>query len=574
MSANLSIQLHVASFNNHCDAVDTLIRAGADIETGEGEAGTPLHLAALRGNCAVMRLLMEKEANVNALSKTIGPVINAAIRSGTVEAVQLIMSGAVHFDVDYITYDPPLSLSAGISEPSLFKDILTSGRAKWLQNVKLLDQALIAASYSGRLQSVCILLEFDHIYTNNTVQTAVLSAAIEKNWASVNELLDHAIKDTAVGNRRDVQLDDTFYFAATNREERLAILEKIWSFTNHSISQDILNFSLYQAANLNKHATVEWLLERCGADPNTSAERPQSIAHYASVASSSDFWNPLNAAASSGNIPIMKALIRKGAEVEGKRVYALQLAARDGHAEAVDILLKHGADVNKVLADSEELGFFSTTALQAACDNKRVGVVGALLKHDADPNLGGGAFTNPITAATQKSQPEILKLLLDAPDIEVNVVGGEDKSTPLINAATYMSIDSVELLVRRGAELDTQNAMGDTALIMASWKGDKDCVVLLCNEGADVTYRSPHRGLAIAAAADGLHPECATILADRMGGKIESYREQGKSKPDDVHVAISNFRSQNRPFQRATQRSACAAAITRTNHRRAQSRSH
>lgn len=521
-----------------------------------------------------MTLLIEKEANVNALSKTIGPVINAAIRSGTVDAVQLIMSGAVHFDVDYITYDPPLSLSAGISEPSLFKDILTSGRAMWLQNVKLLDQALIAASYSGRLQSVCILLEFDHIYTNNTVQTAVLSAAIEKNWASVNELLDYAIKDTAVGNRRDVQLDDTFYFAATNREERLAILEKIWTFTNHSIAQDILNFSLYQATVMNKHATVEWLLERCSADPNTSAERPQFIAHYASVASSSDFWNPLNAAASSGNILIMKALIRKGAEVDGERVYALQLAARDGHTEAVNILLKHGAAVNKVVADSEELGFFSATALQAACENKRIGVVGALLKHDADPNLGGGAFTNPITAATQKSQPEILKLLLDAPGIEVNVFGGEDKSTPLINAATYMSIDSVKLLVKHGAELDTQNAMGDTALIMASWKGDKDCVVLLCNEGADVTYRSPHRGLAIAAAADGLHPECATVLADRMGGRIESYREQGKCEHDDVRVAISNFRSQNRPFQRATQRSACAAAITRTNHRRAQSRSH
>jgi hypothetical protein len=250
-----------------------------------------------------MALLIEKHANVNALSKTIGPVINAAICSGTVEALQLIMSGDVHFDFDYTKCDTPLSLSAGISAPSLFEYILKSGRSKWLQNVKLLDQALIAASYSGRLQSVCILLAFDHIFTNNTLETAVLSAALEKNWASVNELLDFAIKDTAQGNRRDVKLDDTFYLAATSREEHLPILDKIWTFTNHSIAHIICNFSLYQASVLNKDSTLGWLLDNCDADPNTSAERPQPIVHYASAATSADFWNALNAAAVLGMLP-------------------------------------------------------------------------------------------------------------------------------------------------------------------------------------------------------------------------------------------------------------------------------
>jgi ankyrin repeat protein len=474
-----------------------------------------------------MALLIEKHANVNALSKTIGPVINAAICSGTVEALQLIMSGDVHFDFDYTKCDTPLSLSAGISAPSLFEYILKSGRSKWLQNVKLLDQALIAASYSGRLQSVCILLAFDHIFTNNTLETAVLSAALEKNWASVNELLDFAIKDTAQGNRRDVKLDDTFYLAVTSREEHLPILDKIWTFTNHSIAHIICNFSLYQASVLNKDSTVGWLLDNCNADPNTSAERPQSIVHYASAATSADFWNALNAAASSGNASMVHALVRKGADVNGERVYALQLAAREGHTDVVKVLLENGAIADRVVADSEELGFFGATALQTACDNKRVDAVNALIRHGADPNLGGGPFTSPIIAATQKAQHEILKLLVEAPGINVNVSSSEDNSSPLINAATYMSIDSVELLIRNGANLDTKYAAGDTALIKAAWKGDQHCVTLLCNEGADVTYRSPLRGLAISAAADGQNPVCATILADRMGGKIETYKEQG-----------------------------------------------
>jgi ankyrin repeat protein len=488
-----------------------------------------LHLAALHGNCAVMALLIEKQANVNALSKTIGPVINAAIRSGTVEAVQLIMSGDVHFDVDYTKCDTPLSLSAGISEPGLFEDILKSGRSKWLENVKLLDQALVAASYSGRLQSVRILLAFGHVFTNNTLETAVLSAALEKNWASVNELLDFAIKDTAQGNRRDVKLDEAFYLAAASREEHLAILDKIWTLTNHSIAQEICDFSLYQASVLNKDSTVDWLLDNCNVDPNTSAERPRSIVHYANAATSADFWNALNAAASSGNASMIKALVRKGANVNGERVYALQLAAREGHTDAVEVLLQSGAIADRTVTDSEELGFFGATALQAACDNKHVDVVNALIQHGANPNSGGGPFTSPIIAATQNAQHEILKLLLEAPGIDVNVFSWEDNSSPLVNAATYMSIDSVELLIKHGANLEAKDASGDTALIKAAWKGDKDCVTLLCNEGADVTYRSPLRGLPISAAADGQNPVCATILADRMGGKIENYREQGES---------------------------------------------
>jgi hypothetical protein len=75
-------------------------------------------------------------------------------------------------------------------------------------------------------------------------------------------------------------------------------------------------------------------------------------------------------------------------------------------------------------------------------------------------------------------------MLLELPGVQVEILGNEDWSTPLINVATYMAVDSVELLVRHGIELDTWNAVGDTKLIMAVWKGDKSCMVLLCVEDA------------------------------------------------------------------------------------------
>ncbi|KAF2148556.1 ankyrin, partial [Myriangium duriaei CBS 260.36] len=124
-----------------------------------------------------------------------------------------------------------------------------------------------------------------------------------------------------------------------------------------------------------------------------------------------------------------------------------------------------------------------------------------LIQHGADPNLGGGQFDKPIIAATQKAELQMLKLLLAAPRIDVNVVGGSNRSTPLINAATYMSLEAISALLEKNADINAQNDEGDTALIMAALNGEKECVELLVTEGADVTHRSPRRGLAIQVAA-------------------------------------------------------------------------
>lgn len=477
-----------------------------------------------------MRLLIEHGANINAYSRTIGPVINAAIRSGTLDAVKQIMDGDVRFDADYTKCDPPLSLSAGISEPSVFQDILETGREKWLQNVKLLDRALVAASYSGRLESVRILLTFQHNYTDNTIETAILSAALEKNWASVSELLDYATEAVVEERRRQISLERAFYLAAISREEQLPILERMWKFTKRAISQETRDFSLYQATALKKEATVMWLLDTCSANPNATAEAPATMdAGYVDVAASSDFGQALNAAAHTGNTRLVKSLIDHGAAVDGEDIYALQLASSEGHTEVVEALLERGASVDKIAVGNDNVVFYSATAMQAACENNKLQTVAVLLRYGADPNLGGGPLSNPITAATIKGHREVLELLLSAPNIDVNVRGSEDQSTPLINAATRMSVGAVKLLLDRGADVNCQNAAGDTALIMAAWKGEQACVELLCEAGADVTYRSPRQGLAIQVAAQMLQPLCAHTLAEWMVNTIEDYREQGES---------------------------------------------
>lgn len=510
--------------------LEKLIRAGADVEAGDAGPGTALHFAALGGHCNSMTTLIEVGgASINAFSEEYGPVINAAILSGKVNAVRQVMRGEVRFDLDYTKCEceSPLSLSAGRAEPSVFQEILVSEQEKWRQNAKLLDSALYSASYSGKLESVKILLGFDHIYTNTTLENATLAAAREKEWSCVDALLDYVIDGSAKGQRRNIGLDNVFYLAASGREDHLATLQKIWGYTGDKISQDICDVSMYHASIHKKNATVVWLLETCRADANARSEQSSRVtAAFDNEEGYAEFSNALNAAASTGNASLVKSLIKNGAAINDG--YALQLAASEGHLDLVEALLEAGASPSRKVENSTELGFYSAIALQAACDKNRATVVQALLKHGADPNSGGETMSHPILAATQLSSADILNMLLEAAEIDVNVVGGDDQSTALINAASHMDTDCERSLLDKRARIDERNSSGETALIVASRKGNIDCVTLLCERGADVTYRSPRHGMPIAVAAEALHPACARILAEHMGKTIAEFRVLGE----------------------------------------------
>ncbi|KAM3415734.1 hypothetical protein BST61_g9247 [Cercospora zeina] len=236
-----------------------------------------------------------------------------------------------------------------------------------------------------------------------------------EKWNSISELLDHVIRDNNSGHSWSFKVDDAFYLAATTREENLDILNKLWYFSRQRIPTNIRDFSLYQATVMKKDATVIWLLETCKANANATADRPE-LADSATAVPIADYSTALNAAASSGMTDLVKSLLGKGANIDGDSGYALHLAASQGHEKVVQILLEHGASVDQEVPNSEDIGFFSSTALQAACENNKIEVIKILLAHGANPNLGGGPSSNPITTATERGLPEVLKLLLQTPE--------------------------------------------------------------------------------------------------------------------------------------------------------------
>mmetsp|Transcript_811 Transcript_811/g.2373 ORF Transcript_811/g.2373 Transcript_811/m.2373 type:complete len:243 (+) Transcript_811:370-1098(+) len=134
----------------------------------------------------------------------------------------------------------------------------------------------------------------------------------------------------------------------------------------------------------------------------------------------------------------------------------LQWAAMRGQAGAMQLLLNHGAAVNRKDPGSGD------TALFSAVEGGHANAVKMLLDHNAtfdEPHMDGRTLLE--RAATRSS--EVLRMLLehgadpDEPDILTN-------ATPLYFAVQEHSETSVKVLLEFGADLDHEDNDGMTVL--------------------------------------------------------------------------------------------------------------
>lgn len=492
MLINMNVlKLHLAAWFGRLDIVEELLSHDAAIDHGaDEEVSTPLAMAAEGGHLDVMKKLMLRGADPNSIDKYDGPVINSAISSGKQAAVELLVNtGKVSLWIDRDGIQSPLQLAASsLSDISMFNYLVEKYADKLPASEY--NKALIAAAEAGQMEVFSKLTEYHH--PQDILQRAVEAAADEDNWDIVLALLD---KYPALG------CEEILYMASISFEEREDVLEAIWKYTNcnrdGNITASKIDESLYQATDREKAETVKLLLEKFHANPNAVGE---------------EFGNALTAAAYDGNLPILKSLLRAGADVNAAEGYAIQTAADEGHLEVVDELIRWNADVNAFALDET---FLPGTALQAACEDSKLEIVRLLLQHGANPNLGRGEYSPPIIAASRFGDEKILRELVTA-KAEIDAVGGSDKSSALIYAVACHPVSSLQLLVEAGANVNLVNASGDTALIVACRIDDDKSVALLLDNGADITRSNKQGADALQTALVSYSTSCFELLVDRV----------------------------------------------------------
>ena len=233
---------------------------------------------------------------------------------------------------------------------------------------------------------------------------------------------------------------------------------------------------IIQAVVANDVVGVERAL-REGADPNA-------------VDDSAPFRRrpALTIAAKDGSAEIVRVLLNAGASPNAETSWEwtpLRASASGGHAEVVQMLLAAGADPNSA-RDRESI-------VRAAIDASRHGpgrhseaTVAVLLEHDAKRLPGEEPLI--VDAVEHRAAPAILRLLLDH---------GEDANqrrsdgTPvLVIAARRSSPAAADVLIHHGADVDAIDANGRTALMHAVERGRTEVVNVLLLAGANKEIRA------------------------------------------------------------------------------------
>ncbi|CAN9506492.1 unnamed protein product [Ophioblennius macclurei] len=199
-------------------------------------------------------------------------------------------------------------------------------------------------------------------------------------------------------------------------------------------------------------------------------------------------------------------------------ITALMVAAQFGHEAAVRLLLEWGSDVNfsqkttgwgplmiatlsgKVAvtqqlvergADPDRVNVLSKTAFELAMQLKQRDVKAYLDSiTTVRPQTDDERRRPDVFSALKLGNSQLVKEILEEDPAQVNF-SNQEGASPLMIAAVSGQLEVVQLMVEKNADIDKQDAVhGWTALMQATYHGNKDIVKYLLSQKADVNLRA------------------------------------------------------------------------------------
>ncbi|MCG3147869.1 MAG: hypothetical protein PCFJNLEI_01310 [Verrucomicrobiae bacterium] len=214
-------------------------------------------------------------------------------------------------------------------------------------------------------------------------------------------------------------------------------------------------------------------------------------------------YRPVQLAAENGHAEIVILLLDAGAATAYNNYSLMELAARNGHNAVVAVLLKRGLSIN---------GNRSSSPLQAAAAAGRAGTVEFLLEHGANISEPRDDGCTALHYAALHGHPPAITVLLDrGANIEITDNNGW---TPLFYAAAGGTPEAVAALLSRGAKVNARSKRGWTPLMRAVANGHATVLPVLLAHGADLNARNDEQDTALTLAEKENKPAIAAALRE------------------------------------------------------------
>jgi len=425
---------------------------------------------------------------------------------------------------------------------------------------QVMDTPLLAASDYGFSDIVKILLENGanpNKTRNDDYSCSALHLACEKGHFNIVELLLAHKADVDSKSRNGITV--LIHACSKNHFEIVKLLLDNKADANKKAPYG--DSALVNAAELNNIEMVRLLLDR-QADVNLIAPRGNSALFFAVkynniemvrllLARGADVniktrngFSALHIACSSGNLEIVKLLLENNADeklLPSKTLYASNIsillndhsifknkqqeffnAIKNNNIELVKSLLQQ--DLTLYQQDEEGM-----TPLYLAVEKNHIEMV-KLLLNKFDPNITNrDGFTTPLYEASEINKIEIVKLLLKEnvkiSEVEArklmfagvnSALESENEITPLLVASGHGSIDTVKVLLHRGAKYKADKN-GITPIDLAAENGNFEVVKFLLEkvEDIDINQPDPNGETLLSKAMENKHVKIVELLKQR-----------------------------------------------------------
>jgi ankyrin repeat protein len=491
-----------AAMSGNRDAVRTLLKDGADVNTAQADGMTALHWAAQKGDVELAKVLLYASANVRATTRIGGytPLLIAS-RNGDAAMIETLVGAGADANNATTNGTTALMLAAAAGKVDAVKMLLAKGaNVNAKENVKGETALTFAAAY-GRTDVVRELTAHKADVSATTKVQDLASFAKEEQERLIAERGGLQGRGGRAGEGRGPQGPQV---AGVNRQYNYTELVAYWGGMS----------ALHLAARQGYSEVASALLD-AGADVNQRTTGDQST--------------PLLVAIINGHFDLAKQLLDKGAdpnlaqlnngvtplyaalncEWSDKALYPQPRAFEQQKTTYLDLmraLLDKGAEPNARLTrkvwyaqyDFDQSGVDETgaTPFFRAAYAADVDGMKLLLQYGADPYIRtmrtpGRVRTGDVTREVTDVSP-LAPVPPGGPAITALLAAsgegyGEGFAANHHHHAPAGMLPAVKFLIEEvGLDVNAKDHDGNTAVHNAAARGDNEMILYLVSKGADV----------------------------------------------------------------------------------------
>jgi ankyrin repeat protein len=363
-----------------------------------------------------------------------------------------------------------------------------------------IDKQLTQATQQQDISRVRQLLQAAHTSVENYklqgIDYQLISAAYNGDRALVKKSLE---RGASINNAKD-SLGNTALWHAVDQGHTQVIQLLLEHRADFNCKNNTEHSPLQLALDRDRQDILNLFFKACShMDFSTIDQLRTYNPHYYTSPNNS----ALHVAAYNGNAHVVQLLLDNGFDVNFIDRYgkaALHYAAQNGHTQVVELLLSHKATIDQTILGSYRDNF-NATPLHLAAKAGQTATVELLLKSRATTNAQATLLDyTPLHYVSeinnQEQANQIIKLLLNY-GADINAIN-KGKETPLYHALDKRRIDIAALLLRNGADVNIQQGPFKCTplhLVLECMPepNKKKLITLLLAHGADLALQDYQR---------------------------------------------------------------------------------